>query len=317
MTTPEPAPGGALTSPESAPSGAIYDLGYESYEGPRLGRRYALWSLYLLSVRNAFGIGRGALPKVLAFGLVIFAFVPAVVTLILGAVIPAEDFEFFAPEDYYGIIQYILVIFVAAIGSDLVGNDRRTRTLALYFSRPIERDDYALAKIAALSSSLLALTVLPQLVMFAGNAVGASSGLDWVRDNADDVPRFVASGLILCVTFGSVGILVASYAERRAFALISVVAIFLISLTVVSIVFSEIDSEFVRWSLFISPLHVVGGSTYYIFDAIPAVWEGSRSGNPEDQIAWADFPGYIWPLAALAWAALSSAIVVRRFRGSI
>ena len=306
-----------MTTPEPAPSGAIYDLGYQGYEGPRLGRRYALWSLYVLSVRNAFGIGRGALPKVLAFGLIVFAFMPAVVTLIIGAVVPADDFEVFAPRDYYGIIQFILVIFVAAIASDLVGNDRRSRTLALYFSRPIERDDYALAKIAALSSSLLALTVLPQLVMFAGNAVGAANGLDWMRDNADDIPRFVASGLILCVTFGAVGILVASYAERRAFALISVVAIFFISLTVVSIIISEIDSDPVRWSLFLSPLHVVEGSTAYIFDAIPDVTDFSRNRDPADQIAWADFPGYIWPLVSLAWAALASAIVVRRFRGSV
>ena len=306
-----------MTTPEPAPSGAIYDLGYQGYEGPRLGRLYALWSLYLLSVRNAFGIGRGSLPKVLAFGLVVFAFTPAVVTLIVGAVVPAEDFEIFAPRDYYGLIQFILVIFVAAIASDLVGNDRRSRTLALYFSRPIERDDYALAKIAALSSSLLALTVLPQLVMFAGNAVGAANGLDWMRDNADDIPRFVASGLILCVTFGAVGILVASYAERRAFALISVVAIFFISLTVVSIIISEIDSDPVRWSLFLSPLHVVEGSTAYIFDAIPDVTDSSRNRDPADQIAWADFPGYIWPLVSLAWAALASAIVVRRFRGSV
>jgi len=306
-----------VTTPEPAPSGAIYDLGYQGYEGPRLGRLYALWSLYLLSVRNAFGIGRGALPKVLAFGLVLFAFTPAVVTLIVGAVVPADDFEIFAPRDYYGLIQFILVIFVAAIASDLVGNDRRSRTLALYFSRPIERDDYALAKIAALSSSLLALTVLPQVVMFAGNAVGASNGLDWMRDNVDDVPRFVASGLILCVTFGALGILIASYAERRAFALISVVAIFFVSLTVVGIIISEIDSDQVRWSLFLSPLHVVEGSTGYIFDAIPEVHEFSREGEPIAQVAWADFPGYVWPLASLAWAAIASAIVVRRFRGSI
>ena len=306
-----------MTTPEPAPSGAIYDLGYQGYEGPRLGRLYALWSLYLLSVRNAFGIGRGTLPKVLAFGLVLFAFTPAVVTLIIGAVVPAEDFEIFAPRDYYGLIQFILVIFVAAIASDLVGNDRRSRTLALYFSRPIERDDYALAKIAALSSGLLALTVLPQAVMFAGNAVGASNGLDWMRDNADDIPRFVASGLILCVTFGALGILVASYAERRAFAMISVVAIFFISLPVVGIVISQIDSDQVRWALFLSPLHVVEGSTAYIFDAIPAVDDFSRSGEPVAQIAWADFPGYVWPLASLAWAAIASAIVVRRFRGSI
>ncbi len=311
MAQAEPAPDVA------APGGTIYDLGYQGYDGPRRGRRYALWSLYVLSVRNAFGIGRGALPKVMALVLVLFAHSLAITQLILGAVLPVDDFEFVTPHDYYGLIQFILVLFVAAIASDLVGNDRRTNTLSLYFSRPIERDDYALAKIAALSSGLLALTVLPQLLMFAGNALGASDGMDWVRDNADDLPRILVSGALLCVAFGSLGILVASYAERRAFAMISVIAIFLVSFTVVGVVVSEIDNEQMRWALFLSPLHIVDGSTRYIFDAIPDVRTASRSGEPAEQIAWADFPGYVWPLATLALGLVASALVVRRFRGSV
>ena len=308
------------TPTASGPAGTIYDLGYQSYEGPRLGRLYALRSLYVLSVRNAFGIGRGALPKVMAFMLVLFAHSLAIIQLILGAVLPVGDFQFVQPHEYYELIQFILVLFVAAIASDLVGNDRRSHTLALYFSRPIERDDYALAKIAALSSGLLALTVVPQLLMFAGNALGAANGLDWVRDNAGDLPRIVGSGVLLCVTFGSVGILIASYAERRAFAMISVIAIFLVALTAVSTVVSLSDNQELRYLLFISPLHVVEGSTLYIFDAIPAwsdVAEAATRDETSDQIAYADFPAYIWPLAALAWTALASAAVIRRYRGSI
>lgn len=310
MTQAEPTPSGGA-------AGTIYDLGYQGYDGPRRGRGYALWSLYVLSVRNAFGIGRGALPKVMAFVLLLFAHSLAIIQLILGAVLPVDEFEFVSPEDYYGLIQFILVLFVAAIASDIVGNDRRTNTLALYFSRPIERDDYALAKIAALCTGLLALTVLPQLLMFAGNALGASDGLDWVRDNADELPRIIASGILLCLAFGSLGVLIASYAERRAFAMISVIAIFLVSFTVVGVVVSEIDNDQMRWAIFFSPLHMVDGSTHYIFDALPAVDEFSRRGEPADQVAWADFPGYIWPAALLAMSVVASALVVRRYRGSV
>ena len=313
MAQAEPASG----APAAVPGGAIYDLGYQRYEGPRLGRLYALWSLYALSVRHAFGFGRGALPKVLAIGLAVLAFMPALLQIALGALLPAAEFEFWQPHDYYNAIQYVIVLFVAAIGSDLVGNDRRARTLALYFARPIARDDYALAKIAALASGLLALTVLPQLVMFTGNALGASDGPGWARDNIGDIPRSVASGLVLCATFGAIGVLVASYAERRAFALISAVAIFLISFAVVSAVLAAADNEQLRYLLFLSPLHVVTGSTLYVFDAIPALADGSRIGDPDEQIAWADLPGYVWTLAALAWAALASALVVRRYRASV
>lgn len=306
---PSPAP--------TAPGGAIYDLGYQGYDGPRRGRRYALWSLYILSVRNAFGIGRGALPKAMAWALVLFAHSLAIVQLIVGAVLPIEEFEFVQPQEYYQLIMLILVLFVAAISSDLVGNDRRTHTLALYFSRPIERDDYAIAKIAALATSLLALTVVPQFVMFAGNALGASNVLDWVRDNAADLPRIVLSGVLLCVTFGSIGILIASYAERRAFAMISVIAIFFVSLTVVSIVAAEFDHEQLRYALLLSPMHVVEATTLWVFDAIPMWTDFSNTGETTDQIARADFPGFVWPLAALAWSAVAAALVVRRFRESI
>ena len=301
----------------SAPEGAIYDLGYRRYEGRRLGRAFALWSLYALSVRHAFGFGRGALPKALAIGLAVLAFTPALLQIALGALLPAGDFEFWQPHDYYSVIQIILVLFVAAIGSDLVGNDRRSHTLALYFARPIGRDDYALAKIAALATSLLGLTVLPQLVMFGGNALGAANGLDWMRDNAGDVPRSAASGLVLCAAFAGLGVLAASYAERRAFALIGVIAIFLITLTVVTIVVASIDNEGLRWLLFASPLHVVTGSTLWIFDAIPPLADASRTGDADEQIAWADLPGYVWTLAALAYGALASALVVRRYRASV
>ena len=312
MTQADPAPG----APAAVPGGAIYDLGYQRYEGPRLGRLYALWSLYALSVRHAFGFGRGALPKALAIGLAVLAWLPALFWLVLGAVLPAADFEIFQPYDYYGLNQFVIVLFVAAIGSDLVGNDRRSRTLALYFARPIARDDYALAKIAALASSLLALTVLPQLAMFVGNALGAADGPGWARDNAGDVPRAVASGLVLCATIGAIGVLVACYAERRAFALISAVAIFLISLAVVTAVLAAADNEQLRWLLFLSPLHVVTGSTLHIFDAI-GQYEPLRDGDASRQIAWAGLPGYVWTLASLAWTALASALVVRRYRASV
>ncbi len=118
---------------EPAPRGTIYDIGYRPYDGERLGRRFAIWSLYVLSLRNAFGLGRGTLPKVLAFGLVVLAFIPAVVQVVLAAVVPIDEFDFVRPHEYYGFIQVVIILFVAGLSSDLVGNDRRQGTLALYF----------------------------------------------------------------------------------------------------------------------------------------------------------------------------------------
>jgi len=302
---------------ESGARGAIYDLGYQRYDGPRLGRRFAVWSLYVLSLRNAFGLGRGALPKTLAFGLILLAFIPAIVQLVLAAVVPVDEFEFVRPHEYYGFIQVIIILFVAALASDLVGNDRRTGTLALYFSRPIQRMDYPAAKLAALATALLAVTILPQAVMFAGNWLGASDAGQWARENADDFGPIVGSGLLVCVMFAAVGIAVAAYAERRAFALVAVLALFLVTFITVQVILSVSDADAVRYAVFASPAHVMRGFTLYAFDAVPLRTPESHSGSADDQIAFANLDGFWYVLVALGITAVAVAVTVRRYRRGV
>lgn len=299
---------------ETTPRGEIYDLGYQRYTGARRGRPYAWWSLYALSVRNAFGLGRGALPKVLAFSLVVLAFIPAIIQLILAAVVPIDEFEFVRPHEYYGFIQIIIVLFVAAVGSDLVGNDQRTHTLSLYFSRPIERYDYVTAKTAALATGLLSITVLPQAVMFAGNWLGSADAGTWIGDNAGDAPRILASGLIICGFLAAVGIAIAAIAERRSFAIISVLAAFLVTLAVVSIVVATVDAEAGRYAVFASPIHVMRGLTLWIFEATPALTAFSQDGDADEQISYANVHGSAYLLAMVAYAAVAAAVTIRRYR---
>ncbi|HEY7846561.1 MAG TPA: ABC transporter permease, partial [Candidatus Limnocylindria bacterium] len=64
MTPQEP----ALRSRESA-TGAIYDLGYRGYDGPRLGRRYAVATLFWASLRAAYALKRSGRAKIVPWGL--------------------------------------------------------------------------------------------------------------------------------------------------------------------------------------------------------------------------------------------------------
>lgn len=282
-----------------APRGAIYDLGYEGYDGPRRGRRYAVWSLYVLSLRNAFGLGRGTLPKFLAFGLVIVALIPALIQVIIAALGPEEDFSFVRPHEYYGFIQAIILLFTAALASDLVGNDRRFGTLVLYFSRPIRWADYGAAKLAALATGLLAVTLLPQTVMFLGNWLGAADALEWAEANAVDFAPIVGSGLMISITFAAVGLLTATYAERRAFAIISVLALFLIPFIVVEGI-TEISDD-AKYAAFASPVHVMRSFTLVLFNEVPTI----------------DLPGGVFILAAFAYAAAAAALLLARLRSSV
>jgi ABC-2 type transport system permease protein len=299
---------------DPAPRGAIYDIGYQPYEGERLGRRFAIWSLYVLSLRNAFGIGRGALPKVLAFGLVILAFIPAVVQVILAAVVPIDEFEFVQPHEYFGFIQVIIILFVAGLSSDLVGNDRRQGTLSLYFSRPIQRGDYAAAKLAALVTALLTVTVLPQTVMFAGNWLGASDAIDWAKANGEDFAPILASGLLVCIMFGSIGIACAAYAERRSFALITVLIVFVVPFVVTQIVIDVTESDGAGYIVLLSPAHVMRGFTLFLFDAFPPVSFRFEGGGADEVLAFVDLPSWLYVIVAFVYTGVASALAFRRFR---
>ena len=177
-------------------AGSIYDLGYKRYEGARLGRRHAIWALYIYSVRGVFGIGRSLSSKVGPIGLAIIALLPAVVQLGVAAIAP-EDIEVVEPEEYYGFIQIVLAVFCAVVAPELVGRDQRTQTLSLYFSRALRRQDYALAKFAALVTGLLAITVIPQVIMFVGNGLAADDFGDYLQDKWRDLPSVLGSAILL------------------------------------------------------------------------------------------------------------------------
>ena len=46
-------------------AGVIHDLGYQRYDGPRLGRAQIVRALAWHSFRGAFGFGRGAKAKII------------------------------------------------------------------------------------------------------------------------------------------------------------------------------------------------------------------------------------------------------------
>ena len=61
----------------AARTGAIHDIGYRHYDGPRLGASYIRRSLFVETLRGAFGLGRSARSKVMPFLLLAVMVLPA------------------------------------------------------------------------------------------------------------------------------------------------------------------------------------------------------------------------------------------------
>ncbi|HLF79487.1 MAG TPA: ABC transporter permease subunit, partial [Dehalococcoidia bacterium] len=211
-------------------AGNIYDLGYRPYSGPRLGRRYAVTSLFLFSLRAVFGLGRPAWSKVFPWGLAVIASIPALVQLAIAALAPA-DLTLIRHEDYFGYVQVILALFCAVSSPEIVGRDQRNHTLALYFSRALSRADYVSAKVGALTVALGAVLLLPQIVLLLGSAVATDDLVGYMRDNVDLVPPIAASSALAAAFMASVSLAIASQTSRRAFATGAVLAYFVIFAT--------------------------------------------------------------------------------------
>ncbi len=284
-------------------AGSIYDLGYKRYEGARLGRRHAIWALYIYSVRGVFGIGRSLSSKVGPMGLAVFAFLPAVIQLGVAAIAP-EDVEVSRPEDYYGFIEIVLVIFCAVVAPELVGRDQRTQTLSLYFSRALRRQDYALAKFAALVTGLLAITVIPQVTMFVGNGLAANDFGDYLQDKWTDLPSVLGSAVLLSCLIAGIGLVIAAQTPRRAYSTVAIVAAFVLTSVVGTSLFEAADQDVGRFALLISPGHVVQGFTFWFFGA---------AHEPESQLAVADLPGVIYAIDAALVALVMLALLLRRY----
>jgi ABC-2 type transport system permease protein len=286
-----------------APAGAIYDVGYQRYEGLRLGRRHAIWALYVHSLRGVFGIGRSLSSKVGPIGLAVVALVPAIFQLGIASIAPAEV-EIIRPEEYYGIIQIVLAIFCAVVAPELVGRDQRTNTLSLYFSRALRRQDYALAKFGALMTGMLAITVVPQAIMFVGNGLAANDFGDYLQDHWTDLPAILGSAILLSGLIASISLVIAAQMPRRAYSTVGIIAAFLLTSIIAASVFEVVDQNIGRFALLFSPFEVLEGLTLWFFDAAP---------NPQSQLAEANFNGVVYVIDAVLVTLLMLALLFRRY----
>ena len=284
-------------------AGTIYDLGYKRYEGVRLGRRHAIWALYVHSLRGVFGIGRSLSSKVGPIGLAVIAFIPAAFQLGIAAIAPGE-IEVIRPEDYFQLIEVVLAVFCAVVAPELVGRDQRTQTLSLYFSRALRRQDYALAKFAALMTGMLAITVIPQVMMFIGNGLAAADFGDYLQDEWADLPSILGSAILLSGLIAGIGIVIAAQMPSRAYSTVGIIAAFVLTSIIAGSVFEAADQDIGRFVLLLSPFHVARGLTFWFFDA---------TFDPGTQLAEADLPGVTYAMAATSVVLLMLVLLLRRY----
>jgi ABC-2 type transport system permease protein len=292
---------------EPANSSNIYDLGYRHYDGQRIGRRGTLLTLYVHALRSAFGLGRRTAAKIVPIGLTVLAYLPAVVQLGIGAItnIGDENVELFKHEDYFDYVRVVLVLFCAAVAPELVGRDQRTRVLSLYFSRAVTRFDYVLAKLAALTTAMLFLTLGPQALLFLGNGMAGDDVSGYLSDKWDLVLPILVGSLLVSLAIASVGLAIAAYLPRRAYATAAIVGAFILTLAAANILRETVEPDVARWAQLVSPM-AWEGMIGLLFGVEPVTGD-----NPDPA---AVFSGWVYLLAVLVTIALGVGLTLRRMR---
>jgi ABC-2 type transport system permease protein len=222
-------------------TGVIHDIGYRRYEGVRLGRAHLLRSIYVHSLRTAFGFGRGLKAKLFPWAVVGVVTAIAVVITAINSRSPEPVGTY--PE-FVDNLSVLGMLFLAAAAPELVSRDLRARVLSLYFARPVRRSDYVYAKFAALITAVFLVLAGPQLIMFIGAAFDVDSVSEFRRHVTDLLGGWIYT-LIFALVTGSLALVVASLTGRRAFAAAGIVAVFLVTFPMSAVVW-ELTSGTMR-----------------------------------------------------------------------
>jgi ABC-2 type transport system permease protein len=280
---------------------AVYKRGYRRYAGPLTGR----WTRFLVLPRHSW---RRLYEQRLIILLTMAAFIwPLLcagfiyltnhVELLQGL---EPEFRAFIQVDgrFFSIFMYVqaaCAVFLAALaGPGLVAPDLANNALPLYFSRPLTRWSYALARLTVIIGMLSVVTWVPGLLLFA--LQGALAGGWWVLANWTLGAGMVAGFLLWLLILSLVAMASSAYVKWRIVAAAVSLAFFFV-LTGIAEMINEVFR--VTWGHVLDPAW-----------AVNRVWRSLLGVEPPGG------PGVMACLVALAVFVLLLVVVIeRKLRG--
>jgi ABC-2 type transport system permease protein len=238
---------------------SVYKRGYRRYVGPRTGP----WTRFLVLPRYAW---RRLYQRRLVLLLTILAFVwPLLCACFIYLSNRVELLQGFDEElrqfiqvngQFFAVFMYIqagFAVFLAALaGPGLIAPDLANNALPLYFSRPLTRWSYAVARLTVLVGMLSVVTWIPGLLLF-GLQVALAGG-SWLWTNWTLGTGMVVGFLIWLVILSLVAMASSAYVKWRVVAAAVSLAFFF----VLSGVGEMIDQVLrVQWGHIIDPAWAV------------------------------------------------------------
>lgn len=240
-------------------SGAIHDIGYRHYDGPRLGAAYIRRSLFVDTVRGAYGLGRSARSKVMPFVLLGIMVLTAVVVGIVTSYVPGLHALPIGYTAFVITMQVVVTVFLGSQAPAVVSRDLRYHTSALYFSRPLSRQQYVQAKYAGAAAAVFLLLAVPITLLLAGALLAKLP----VGEQLPDYLRAMVGAGLDAVVLAGIGLVVAAMTPRRGLGVAAVVGVLIVlsgmqaTVRGLAVVFG--NDTFTGYTGLISPYTLVDG----------------------------------------------------------
>jgi ABC-2 type transport system permease protein len=155
-----------------------------------------------------------------------------------------------------------------------MSRDLRFRVAALYFSRPLSRQQYVQAKYAGMAAALFVLTGLPLTLLLAGALLAELP----LGEQLPDYLRAMAGAALHALVLAGVGLVVAAMTPRRGLGVAAVVGVLLVlsglQVTVRAMADEFGNDTFSGYTGLISPYTLVDGVVAGVLGAESSIGQG-------------------------------------------
>ena len=297
-------------------AGTIYDLGYQHYEGPRYGRWHVIRTLTAFSFNAAFGSGRGPKARIVPLIVTVLLFLPAIVQIGMASAFGQPQLISYA--QYLPAVVFFLALFTAAQAPEVIVADRQYGVLSLYLSRSLSVYDYIAAKLLAFTGALFVLTFGPQLVLFTGKILISVAPWTTLTNTYKDLWPIAGGTFIAACYMAFIGLALAAFSARRAYASAAVMAFFVLMPAlrgILMVIIQNPDNR--RYAILTNPFLVITGFANWLWDIQASAQVAPRRfGTPASAraLVQAGLPNVDYLYVVLGTCLLALILLVLRYR---
>ena len=236
-------------------SGTIFHQVYRPWRGKLNSRWVRNWAILRYHVYGLFSKGHKPWPMLtrLAIFSVLIMSMGDLILLAVGAVSGTDAIERISGISRGNLYGHVLSfwfrnactypIVTALIIGGMISEDRRNGTSALYFSRPVNRRDYAAMKFVSVAVILAVVVLLTLSAYYLGAILINGEGWAYVIDTGLLFAGAFAAGVLLVFTYTSLGLALSSISSGKFFPAVAFIGMILGTKLVAFLIFALFDSS--------------------------------------------------------------------------